>query len=171
MAQKTEVYKENFKHTGYWKYKEVYDMMFHWFKDHGYKISEDLYNEKIISNGKEVVIEWKAAKKVTDYFEYTIMADWHILGMKDVEVEVDGKKVKTNNGEVEIIFKGLLVKDYEKRWEDRPLWKFLRGVYERYIVRATVDEFEDNVEDDVRELVGDLKAFLKLESTTMLERP
>jgi len=33
-----------------------------------------------------------------------------------------------------------------------------------------VEIFEDNVEDDVRELVGDLKAFLKLESTTMLER-
>lgn len=171
MAQKKEVYKEKFKHTGYWKYKEVYDMMFQWFREHGYKIQEDLYNEKIISSGKEVIAKWKGSKKVTDYFKFQIKADWHILHMKDVEVEVDGKKVKTQNGEVEIIFKGNLIKDYEKRWEDKPLFKFLRGVYEKYIVRETVDEYEDDLEDDVRELIGDLKAFLKLEAPIMLERP
>lgn len=171
MAQKKEVYKEKFKHTGYWKYKEVYDMVFFWLRDHQYKINENLYNEKIISNGKEVVIRWEAEKKVTDYFKYQIKADWHILGMKDVEVEIDGKKQKTQNGEVEIIFKGVLIKDYEKRWEDKPLWKFLRGVYEKYVIRATVDEFEDHVEDDVREMIGELKAFLKLEAPTILERP
>ena len=97
MAQKKEVYKEKFKHTGYWKYKEVYDMVFFWLRDHQYKINENLYNEKIISNGKEVVIRWEAEKKVTDYFKYQIKADWHILGMKDVEVEIDGKKQKTQS--------------------------------------------------------------------------
>jgi len=171
MAQKKQVIKEKFKHTGYWKYKEVYDMLYHWFKEHNYNVKEDLYNEKIIASGKEVIINWKGEKKITDYFKFQIKADWHILHMKDVEVEVEGKKVKTNNGEVEIIFKGELIKDYEKRWEDKPMWKFLRGVYERYIVRATVDEYEDDLEDDVREIIGDLKAFLKLEAPTMLERP
>ena len=171
MAQKKQVYKETFKHTGYWKYSEVYDMMFFWLREHGYKIKEDNYNEKIIASGKEVIIEWKAEKKVTDYFEFQIKTDWHILHMKDVEVEIDGKKTKTQNGEVEIIFKGNLIKDYEKRWEDKPLWKFLRGVYEKYVIRATVDEFEDDAEDDVRELIGELKAFLKLEAPTILKRP
>lgn len=171
MAQKKQVYKETFKHTGYWKYADVYNMMFNWFKSHGYKINEDLYNEKIMSIGKEVIAKWKGEKKITDYFKFRIQADWHILGMKDVEVEIDGKKVKTNNGEVEIIFKGILIKDYEKRWEDKPLWKFFRGVYEKHVIRSTVDEFEDDLEDDVRELIGDLKAFLKLEAPTRLERP
>lgn len=171
MAQKKEVYKETFKHTGYWKYSEVYDMMYHWFKEHGYKIQEELYNEKIIASGKEVIAKWNGDKKITDYFKFRIKATWHILHMKDVEVEIDGKKVKTQNGEVEIIFSGNIIKDYEKRWEDRPFWKFFRGVYEKYIIRSTVDEYEDDVEDDVRELVGDLKAFLKLEAPTRLERP
>jgi hypothetical protein len=171
MAQKKEVYKEKFKHTGYWNYKEVYDFLFHWFHDHQYKIHENLYNEKIIASGKEVIIKWEAEKKVTDYFKYQVKADWHILHMKDVEVEVDGKKVKTQNGEVEIIFKGILIKDYEKRWEDKPFWKFFRGIYEQYVIRETVDEFEDHVEDDVREMIGELKAMLKLEAPITLERP
>lgn len=168
MAQKKQVYKQTFKHTGYWKYKEVYDMMFFWFRDHNYKLFEDLYNEKILSNGKEVIAKWRAERKITDYFKFQIVADWHILGMTDTEVEIDGKKVKTNKGEVEIIFKGSLIKDYEKRWEDNPLWKFLRGVYEKYVVRSTVDEYEDDIENDTKEVIAELKAFLKLESHTKI---
>jgi hypothetical protein len=163
MAQNKEIYKEKFKHTGYWKYSEVYAFMYEWFKERDYRLLEDLYNEKIQSNGKEVIAKWKAEKKITDYFKFQIKADWHILGMKDAEVEVDGKKVSTNKGEVEIIFTANLIKDYEKRWEDKPIWKFLRGIYEQYVIRSTVDEMEDDIEDDTKEIIEDLKAFLKLE--------
>ena len=162
MAQKKEVYKGKLKQTGYWKYSEIYDMTFNWLKDQGYLLKEDLYNEKLQSNGKEVIIKWTAIRKVTDYFMFEIKLDWHILGMNDAEVEIDGKKVKTNKGEVEIVFKGNIIKDYEKRWEDKPIWKFLRGVYERYVIRETVDEYEDDLEDEVKEMISDVKAFLRI---------
>ena len=162
MAQKKEVYKEVLKQTGHWKYSELYDLAFSWLKSSGYKLKEDLYNEKLSSNGKEVIIKWTAEKKVTDYFKFQILMDWHILGMKDAEVEVDGKKVNTNKGEVEIKFKANIIKDYEKRWEDKPLWKFLRGIYEKYIIRETVEEFEDDLENETKEMIQDLKAFLRI---------
>jgi len=163
MAQKKQVYKQTFKHTGFWKYSEVYEMLFNWFKSHGYKISEDLYNEKISGFGKEVIAKWRAEKKITDYFKFQIQADWHILGMGDTEVEIDGKKKKTNKGEIEIAFKANIIKDYEKRWEDKAFWKMMRGIYEKYIIRSTVDEYEGDLEDDTKEVISDLKAFLKLE--------
>ena len=162
MAQKKEVYKEKLKQTGNWNYTDVYNLAFSWLKGSGYKLKEDLYSEKLSANGKEVIIAWTAEKKVTDYFQYQIKMDWHILGMKDAEVEIEGKKVKTNKGEVEIVFKANIIKDYEKRWEDKPLWKFLRGIYEKYIIRETIDEFEDDLEDDVKDMIKDLKAFLRI---------
>lgn len=162
MAQKKQVYKETFKTTNYWKYSELYDMAFNWLKKNGYKIEENMYNEKLLSNGKEVIIRWTAEKKVTDYFKYQMILDWHILGLVDAEVEVDGKKVKTNKGEVEIIFKANIIKDYEKRWEDKPFWKFMRGVYEKYVIVETVDEFEDDLEDDVKDLIKAIKGFLRI---------
>ena len=55
-----------------------------------------------------------------------------------------------------------LVKDYEGRWEDEPLWKFLRGTYEKYIIRTTNDEYEDRLEDDALEYIDQIKAFLQL---------
>ena len=162
MAQKKEVYKEKLKQTGYWKYTDIYDALFHWLKDHNYKVFEELYSEKLLSNGKEVIIKWKAERKITDYFKFQHILDWHILGMKDTDVEIDGKKVSTQKGEVEIIFKANLIKDYEKRWEDKPFWKFLRGVYEKYVIRETVDEYEDDVENEAKEMISEFKAFLKI---------
>ena len=162
MAQKKEVYKEKLKQTGYWKYKDIYDELFRWLKDHNYKVFEELYNEKLLSKGKEVIIKWRAERKITDYFKFQQILDWHILGMKDTEVEIDGKKVSTQKGEVEITFRANLIKDYEKRWEDKPFWKFLRSVYEKYVIRETVDEYEDDVEDEAKEMISEFKAFLKI---------
>lgn len=160
MAQKKQVYKEALKQIGYWKYSDVYDMLFRWIKDRGYKLVEDKYDEKLQGESKEIVIKWTANKKVTDYFKFQIVLDWHILGMEDAIVEIDGKKKKTNKGEVKITFKANIIKDYEKRWEDAPKWKFLRGIYEKYVIRETIDEFEDDLGDDVKEMISDLKAFL-----------
>ncbi len=162
MAQKKLVYQEKFTQVGYWDYSEVYGMLYNWIKDKGYDLSEKQYKEKLSGGGKEIVIKWEAKKSVTDYFLYKIELDWHILGMKDAEVEIGGKKAKTNKGELEIVFKGTIVKDYEKRWEDGPFYKILRGIYENYIIRTTIGEYEDDLKDDVKELISDTKAFLRI---------
>jgi hypothetical protein len=162
MAQKKEIYREKMKQTGHWKYTELYDMLFDWFKDEGYKLTEDLYNEKLKGNGKEIIIRWTAERKITDYFKYQIKIDWHILGMQDVEVEIDEKKVKTNKGEVELVFRGTIIKDYEKRWEDNPLLKFMRSVYEKHVIRKTVKEYEDDLEEETKILISDTKEFLRI---------
>ncbi len=162
MVQKKDVYKEKLVQVGYWNYIEVYNMLFNWLKDHGYTLTEKMYKEKLSSGGKEILIEWDADKKITDYFKYRINLNWHILTMKDAEVEIDGKKVKTNKGELEIKFKGTILKDYEKRWEDKPLHKFMRGLYEEYVIRKTITEYEDDLEEVTKELITDLKAFLRI---------
>jgi len=162
MAQKKEIYKEKLAQVGYWNYTEVYNMLYNWLKDHGYNLQEYNYKEKLSGGGKEIMIGWDATRKVTDYFQYKISLDWHILGMKDAEVEIDGKKEKTNKGELEIVFKGTIIKDYESRWEDKPIHKFLRGVYENYIIRTTIDEYEADIEDETKNLISDLKAFLRI---------
>lgn len=162
MGQKKTVYKEKLTQVGYWDYNEVYAMLYNWLKDYGYSITENSYKEKLSGGGKEIMIDWEASKKVTDYFKYTIKLSWHILGMKDAEVEIDGKKTKTNKGELEIVFTGVVDKDYEARWEDKPLHKFMRGLYENYVIRTAVKEYEDDLEDDVRDVISDLKAFLRI---------
>ena len=162
MVEKKEVYKQKLKQAGYWNYKDLYSFCFDWLKDEGYNVKEQEYTEKLSSFGKEIILKWEASKKVTDYFKNVIEVKWHVLGMKDAEVEQDGKKVSTNKGEVGIVIQATLVRDYEERWEDKPIWKFLRGIYEKYVIRTTVDEYEGNLEEKAREYLKDIKAFLQI---------
>jgi hypothetical protein len=162
MAEKNTVFKEAIKHKGYWNFADLYGFCFDFLKDEGYTIKEKAYTEKIGGAGKEIIIEWDCSKKVTDYFKNHIKVDWHILGMKDTEVERDGKKENTNKGEVKITIEGMLEKDYEDKWENKALWKFLRGIYEKYVIRTTIDQYEDRLIDVTVKFVGELKAFLQL---------
>lgn len=162
MAEKKEVYKQKIKQTGYWNYKELYNFCFNWLKDEGYRLKEKEYIEKISTLGKEIILKWEAEKKITDYFKHVIEVKWHILGMKDAEVEQDGKKVATNKGEVGITITANLVRDYEERWEIRPFYKFLRGIYEKYVIRATREEYEKDLEEKAKDYIKEIKAFLNL---------
>jgi hypothetical protein len=162
MVQKSAVYKQVVKKKGFWNYTELYNYCFDWLKREGYHIVEKEYIEKLSDFGKEILLDWEAHRKVTDYYKNVINVKWHILGMNSAEVERDSKKEKTNKGEVKIVISADLVKDYEARWEDKPLWKFLRGVYDKYIIRTTTEEYEDRLEEKATEYAGDVKAFLEL---------
>ena len=162
MAQKSNVFKQSIKQKGYWNYNDLYIFCFDWLKDNGYHVAESEYTEKLSGFGKEILITWAGAKKVSDYFKNTISVKWHILGMNDAEVEQDGVKIKTNKGEVKVVVSADLVRDYEEKWENKPLWKFLRGIYDKYIIRTTIDEYEGRLESDAQEYVDQIKSFLLL---------
>lgn len=162
MAIKSKVLSETIKKKGLWNFKEFYNFCFEWFQSEGYILTESKYQDKMQEAGQEIVIEWLGWRKITDYFKFEIKVEWHILGMKTEEAEREGKKVKTNKGELEVKVTGQLVRDYENRWELKPFWKFLRGVYERYVIRTTVDEYEDRLIEDTLKFIGQVKSFLEL---------
>jgi hypothetical protein len=164
MVEKAQLFSQIVKHVGFWNFKDLYNFCFEWLKDESYIVSEEEYTEKITDRGKEIVIKWTAWRKISDYFKFTIKMDWHILGMQDAEVERNGKKEKTNKGEVKITFRPTLERDYESRWEVNPWYKFFRGIYDKYIIKTTIDDYEDRLIEKTVEFIEQVKAFLVLES-------
>ena len=163
MGTKVEVFEETIKHKGFFEYSEFYVYCYDWLKTKGYSIKEKEYTEKVSGDSKEIIISWEAGKKATDYYKGIIKVKWHILGMSDTEAEVNGKRKKVNKGEVKIKVAAELERDYEGEWEKQPLWKFLRGTYDRYIAKTTQDYYADSVKGDAEGFVEDVKAFLTLE--------
>ncbi len=164
MAHKSRVFEYTLKHKGFFNFSDLYNFCFQWLQDEGYSnLVEESYQEKITDIGKEIKIKWTAKKKVTDYFQNIIELNWHIIGLQDAEVERGGKKEKTNKGDLRLDFSADLEKDYEERWSDKPIWKFFRGVYDKYIIRTTIDEYEDRLASKTASFVSDVKAFLQLE--------
>ncbi|MFA5174547.1 MAG: hypothetical protein WC438_05190 [Candidatus Pacearchaeota archaeon] len=163
MAEKDTLFKGKVKQQGLWGFNDLYSFTYDWLNGEGYKVKEKTYSEKVSGDAKDIDIEWEASKKVSDYFKFTIKMAWKILGMKSVEVQRENKKVKMNSGIVEIKFSAVLIKDYESKWEDAPLWKFLRGVYDKYIIKSRIDDYEDKLLNELNELIAQTKAFLEIE--------
>lgn len=162
MAEKDQIFAEKMKYTGIWNFGEVYRFLYDWFTDKDYKVVEKSYTEKIKPDGKEIEIKWEAKRKISDYFRFVIKANWLILGMNEIEVQKEGAKVKMNKGYIEIKFTAVLEKDYEHRWENNAFIKFLRGVYDRYIIKGRIDDYEDRLLEEVDEVIAQAKAFLTI---------
>ncbi len=162
MGEEKTVFEQTLKHKGTFGYSDLYSFCFNWLKNEGYNTAEDEYVEKV-SGAKEIQIKWKAKKKVTDYYQYIIDVKWHILAMTEVEVEENGKKTKTNKGDLKIVVKASVRRDWEDTWDKQPFYKFLRGIYDKYIMRTTNDEYEDALTGKAQSFVEDTKAYLNLE--------
>ncbi len=163
MVEKDEVFAGKIKHSGIFDYKELYRFCYTWLVDKEYWVVEKEYSEKMTARGKEIEIAWDAKRKISDYFRFYLKIRWRILGMKDVEVEEEGKRVSMNKGQPEIKVTAVLEKDYEHRWEQNAILKFLRGLYDRYIVRGRIEAYEDKIHGEADEFLAQVKSFLALE--------
>ncbi len=162
MADKDKVIKEKVDHSGIFDFPSLYSYAHDWLNEEGYGVVEEKYSEKVSGTGREINIEWKASKKITDYFKIEMDIEFEIKEMTDVEAEIDGKKKKMNKGKLSLELTGNLIKDHESKWEGSPLNTFLRGIYNKYIIPSKVKSIESKIENDVKELKEQIKSFLSL---------
>src|SRR3989338_1152885 len=141
MAEKDLIIKEKIQHSGIFSFSGLYAFAHAWLKDQeDYSVMEEEYSEKVSGNSRELTIKWTATKKMGDYFKAEIKLEYKVSDLTDVEVETDGQKKRMNKGKVSVEFKGALIKDYSSKWEDKPINKFLREVYNKYIIPQRVED-------------------------------
>ena len=168
MAEKDRIFKGKLKQKGIYNFKDFYDFLYSYLMDENYDVFETKYVEKISGDSKDVEIIWKATKEVSDYFKFEISAHWIILGMKKVKVKKEGQEVTMDSGTMEINFEGSIYKDFENRWENNAFWKFMRGLYDRYIIRSRIDDYNVKLFEEVNELIAQAKSFLAIEGQHVL---
>jgi len=161
MVEKDKVWSGKLKHTGIVDFKELYNFCYTWLTDEDYFVIEKNYNEKITPQGKEVEIQWVAFRKISDYFRFELKFTWRVI-LTPIEVEKNGKKIKADKAYIEIKIDGVLQKDYEHRWENNSFLKFLRGLYDRYIIRGRIEDYETKLYDEIEEFRRQVKSFLAL---------
>ena len=163
MVEQDPLFTTKVKHQGVFNFKETYKVLYEWLRDEDYDVNEKTYKENVGAGGaKEIEIEWRALRKISDYFRFVIKANWHMLGMTEVEVEIDGVKQKMNKGQFEIKVTGILEKDWAGVWENKAFFKFLRTLYDRYLIQSRIEKYEGKLIGEVDEFVAQTKAFLSL---------
>jgi hypothetical protein len=164
MAEKDTIFTSKVKYGGIFSFPDFYKFCYDWLTDETtLNVAEEKYVEKLQGNSKNIDIEWKGTRKVTDYFKFEIKAKFRILGLEKVEIERDGKKMKTNKGSVEVKVSGTLIRDYNGKFESSAFKKFLRSIYEKWVIKSRIDQFEEKLIGDSNEFLSQAKAYLDLE--------
>jgi len=163
MVEKDKLVATKIKYNGIFNFTDFYKFCYEWLRDEtGLVISEDKYSEKLTGDSKGVEIEWTGKRKLTDYFGFEVKVSIRIIGLTSIEVTEGTKKIKTNKGIVELSIKGTLLRDYDGKFEKNAFQKFLRGVYERYVIKSKVDQFEEKVMSECDDFLSQAKAYLDL---------
>jgi len=162
--EKEEIFSSKVKHDGIFSFKDFYKFCYEWLTDEtGLDVAEGKYSEKIVGDAKEIIVEWEGTKKITDYFKYSVKVKFRILNMKEVEVMQGNAKIKTNKGSVEIKTSGNLLRDYDGKFEKTYFQKFLRSIYEKWVIASRIEQMEDKLIGKCDEFLNQAKAWLDLE--------
>ena len=164
MAEKDTVFSSKMKYGGIFNFKDFYKFCYDWLTEEmGFHVSEAEYEEKIGGNTKDMLIKWEGQRELTDYFRFDVKVEFRITNLSKVELNRDGKKIKTNEGSATVKVKGVLVRDYKGKFEVSASKKFMRSVYEKWIIPSRVEEFQGKIAGDCDEFLSQAKAFLDLE--------
>jgi len=149
-------------YSGLFDLNGLYRMIDSWFYEKGYDKWELKNYEQVMPHGKDITIELLPWKKITDYFKNTIRIRINGVGIKDIEVEKKGVKLKLNQGKIMMIFDGYLESDYEHRWEKKPYFFLIRTVFDKYLFKRYFNKFEKWLINDVYDIHGRIQRFLNL---------
>jgi len=152
-------------YVGVFTFSEFYDFCYNWIMKEidPNEFEEKLYSEKVVGDGKVLDVEWNFKKKFTDYFRFDGRVRFHTVAMKKVELVQDGKKIKTNQGEITVKIRGTLTKDYKNRFEESLVLRKWRAIYEKWIIASRVDNYETKLVNFCNDFMNEAKAFLELE--------
>jgi len=165
MAEKETIFSSKVKYNGIFSFKDFYNFCYEWLTEDTMldPLAEEKYEEKIKGDTKEILVDWKGERKLTDYFKFDMKIKFELKGLKEVEISEGGGKVKTNSGSVKISIKGDLVRDYQGKFEMSAFNKFLRSIYEKWVIASRIEEYEGKIAGYCDEFLSQAKAYLDLE--------
>lgn len=124
------------------------------------KLEKDF--EQNTKTGKQV--EWQIShwKKVTDYVKNILRIRILVTDYVKVDSIKDKKKVKVGNGKIIIFFDGLLEFDYFHKMDSRPIFMFMRVLFDKFVYKLYTERFEQRLTYDLNHLYHEVEKFLNL---------
>ncbi|MBS3163178.1 hypothetical protein J4427_00625 [Candidatus Woesearchaeota archaeon] len=165
MSEKLVIGKElKVKYSGIFDLNDMYRKMKFWLEWHNYgpeKGMEKMYIERIKPNGKQVEIKWVATDEASSYVNKVIEVTFFVIGLESIELEKEGKKIKTKKGDIEMRFTAYLVLNVDdKLGEDLSM---TNKIYKRFVLKKNIDSYKIDLYDDLIEFQDEVKGFLTMQ--------
>ncbi|MBT3814856.1 hypothetical protein HON71_04845 [Candidatus Woesearchaeota archaeon] len=159
------------------KYKDIfnlkafYEALREWLVEHDWKDLEEgfdhwetFYGERISQGGgREIWMQWRPTKEAEDLkIQYYLDIDWHCLGISSTEIVHNGKKIKTNKGEVELNIRAFIERKYESEWADHWFLKHFIKLFTNRIYNKDLELREKELYQDVYAMQNFIKQWFKM---------
>ncbi|MBD3303634.1 hypothetical protein GF343_00665 [Candidatus Woesearchaeota archaeon] len=153
--------------------EDLYVLMYEWLVERGFATRVDAdfperyYLDRTGPAGKEVWIRWRPKRHPipgNKFWRFDLDIDMHVLGLKDVELVVQNKKVKANKGEVEVQVAANLIYDASGEWKKSALLKPFRNFYFKRFLSKKKDMIEKELYNEAYEFRDAINYYLQLET-------
>lgn len=165
----------NYKHIFSMEY--LYKMLHEWLLEEGYNGESDmgrsdnwmerLYLERMQTpTAKQIWIWWRPYKEWSKLVKFQLNVDFHGLYVQPHELVVNGTKVKTNKGEIEVFITARMTVDPKKEWNDHFFLKnkYIQNFYLNRIYKKRLEMAENQLIKDSARMLGAVKQYMQLES-------
>jgi len=155
------------RYQGVWDMQDLYESLAEWFRYKKYKFKEGLYEHREPTPfGRERIISFEAERKENEYTLVKYDMYVHTWDTHDVEVELPrGKKKNFSKGRLWIEIKVVILYDFEKRWDEKVFFKYLKDFYNKYVIKKKSEyEYSPKFRTEMFELHAMIKNHLKMES-------
>ena len=149
-------------YEGLFDLNSFYRLIDSWFYEKQYDKHELRNYEQVLPTGKDIELELLPWKKTTTYFKNIIRMRIRFLNIKDVEIEKEDVKLNINQGTIRMVIDGYLESDYEGWWEDRPMFYFIRTLFDKYIYKSQFNKYQGWLIHDIQDLHSRIQKFLNL---------
>jgi len=135
------------KHRGFFNYSELLQAIRKWYIDDDYDmLNIPMYKQKFPSaTGVEHEFKMHGEKKVTEYVKFHMVIFVRVYDLRDVEIIRDGKKVKLQEGKVQVEVSPVLDLDWQKRFGGSKFLQALEEFYRKYIIKYTIVDYWEDV--------------------------
>ncbi|MCD4666704.1 hypothetical protein K8R47_02745 [archaeon] len=140
-------------HSGIIDIKEIGNIIKKYLEKKKYSVQEKEYTAK----GKNLKYNLFNQKEVDDYYQNYMNIIITAGNMKEVKI----KNKKLIEADLQIKIESWLEHDYEGGYEEKPLLKFFKTIYSRFVSDAA-SKHESNLKDDTYDLYNELKSYLNI---------
>lgn len=154
--------------------KFLYQHLHLWLIEHEYcqddkdaSFPETYYYDSRQPKGKYIWIWWRGEHipRGSPFYKRVLHLDFHAKALKDIEVMQNGKKFKTNHGEINIRVQGILETDYDRKWRNHPILKSFYELFWRRIFWKNLETHKEEMKQEMDDLHDEIKKFFKLFTT------
>jgi len=127
------------KYKGIFRVDELFHVINKSLDEKGYQKREKRTEELVTEDGKRTFLELRPFKQFAGYVTLMIKMRITLDHVTETVAVVHGEKRKFEQGDVEIIFDGFILTDYESRWGMKPFVYFIKAITNKYLYKSPLE--------------------------------